>query len=129
MTAIKTWLIQNGLSLLLGGAGLGAVLLLAKKVLPGYLAGLMGKQLTKLESKFPEDKDLILALVKWAEKKIPERGQGKERMALVAAKLVQMFPVLKKQESLIAEVVEEAVWRMDEELKKQGQQEPPAPQA
>lgn len=118
MSGIVAFLSAKGVALA-SGAGLALLLGLAIKLVPKLLSNLLGKNLDKLLStQDPADKELLLALVKWAEKKIPEPGQGKARFDLVAAKLVAWFPVLKKSEAKISELIEAAVTAMDNELKK-----------
>lgn len=118
MTGIVAFLSAKGVALA-SGAGVALVLGLAIKILPKMLANLLGKKLDGLLStEDPADKELLLALVKWAEKKLPEAGRGKARYDKVAARLVLWFPLLAKQESKISELIENAVVAMDAELKK-----------
>lgn len=118
MAGIVAFLSAKGVALA-SGAGIALVLGLAIKIVPKLLANMLGKKLDGLLSTGdPADKELLLALVKWAEAKLPEPGQGKARFDMVAAKLVSWFPALKKQEAKISELIEAAVSAMDAELKK-----------
>lgn len=112
----------KGVSLALGALGAGAIFMALRKLLPDFLAKLVSGQVDRLlAAKDPEDKALVLAIVKWAEAKIPDRGLGHERYMLAADKLVAMFPALAKNRDDLAAIIEEGVARMDEELKKRGQ--------
>lgn len=103
------------------GAGVAGLVALLVKVAPGYLAKQVGASLDKsLNLSNPSDREFAMAVVKWVETKIPDRGMGGERYKLAASKLVAMFPVLASQQDSIRILIEEAVNRMDEELKKRG---------
>ena len=102
--------------------GLAAFFLAAKKFAPGLIAKQFGKFLDqKLSIQDSVDRDLILAIVKWAENKCPDRGKGSERYELAARKVVYYFPFLAGREADLKAIIEEAVARMDEELKKRSQ--------
>ena len=101
------------------GIGLAAVFGLGVKIGPKLIRSFMRKQMQKLfDGKSPEDKELILAIVKWAEKKIPDEGKGRYRYELVADKLISIFPILSSNRRVMADLIEQAVTAMDEELKK-----------
>jgi len=104
---------------LASGAGIALVLGLATKLLPKIIGNQVSKQLDKLlRLENPEDKELVLAIVKWVEIKLPDRGKGKERFALAAAMLTRLIPLLKGSEAKLAMLIEEGVHSMDESLKK-----------
>ena len=100
------------------GAGTltGLVLLLLKKKLPGLLANMFGKKLDKmLDIKNQHDRELILNLVKWAEKRIGDvKGTGKVKYAMVAKKLDEWLPG--NHEDRIRELIEAMVIKMKAEL-------------
>ena len=107
---------------LAGGIGVSAVLKLAKGRIGGIVSKLIGGKIKDvLNVNDPADRALILALVKYAEAKLPDAGSGKERFSLVASKIGAFFPVLHAHEKSISEVIEEAVRAMDDELKKASQ--------
>lgn len=114
----------------LAGAGLGAglALMLGKRFLPGFLAKHASAELIKLlnpNTTDPKEKELIhavvVALVRLAEYKIPDRGAGAARYQAVANKLCALVPVLHGQEDRIKELIEAGVAAVDDELKKAGQ--------
>ena len=99
--------------------GVVAAILALKKLAPGFVSKQVGSFLDiRLKTDDPVDKELAMAIVKWAEHKIPDRGMGRERYELAAKKLVEYMPFLKGRDSDLADIIEEAVARMDEELKK-----------
>ena len=100
------------------GIGLAAILGLGVKIVPKLIHSYIGKKMHNLfDGKLPEDRELILAVVKWAEKKIPNKGEGRHRYELVADKLISIFPILAKNRRVMADLIEQAVIAMDEELK------------
>jgi len=104
---------------LIGLAGVGGALMLAKRTLPKLAAKWAGKQVSKaLASQDKDDRELVLALVRWAEKKIPGPGKGKEKLALVTDKIVSMFPLSDRNKGNVREIIEESVYKMKEELGK-----------
>ena len=110
-----------------GALGLGGILILAKRFLPGILAKRASAELVKLmdpQSSDPKERELIkavvLALVRLAEYKIPDKGAGDARYKAVADKLCSLVPILRGQEDRLKELIESAVEAMDEELKKVG---------
>ena len=113
------------LAWVIGGLGVMALFPLIRKALGKFVSKQVGSQLGKLldpNTSDPKEKELIrdavLALVKLAEYKIPDKGKGQEKYEAVAHSLVKMIPILSKYEDKIAELIEEAVNKMDEELKK-----------
>ena len=113
------------LAWVIGGLGVMALFPLIRKALGKFVSKQVGSQLGKLldpNTSDPKEKELIrdavLALVKLAEYKIPDKGMGREKYEAVAHSLVKMIPILSKYEDKIAELIEEAVNKMDEELKK-----------
>lgn len=101
--------------------GVGATLVagLLVKVIPGIVSKQVGKKLDDLlDSDKPEDVEFLTALVKWVEIKTPDRGQGEEKFAKVVDKVVKMFPFMSSRKEQLATMIEEAVWRVDEELDK-----------
>lgn len=107
----------------IGGTALlsaGAIWAIKKYAIPGY-AKAVGRVLTKaLHPDNPDPelneriKDLALASVRLAEYCIPDRGKGIERFALVDGYLAKLHIPADIRKMLI----EEAVWTMDDELKK-----------
>ncbi len=102
---------------------LGAVAKFAPKFVGKKMGSLLGDAMEKVDDiKDPVEKklvqDIALAVVKWAEYKIPDRGQGRARYEAAAAKLCLMLPFLKGKDKLIADLIENAVAAMDAELKK-----------
>ena len=115
----------------IGWVGLGAaipvLMVIARKQLPKmagkWVAGLLGDGLGALDKiTDPKEKELVhaiaVAVVKWAEYKIPEKGQGRERYAAAAAKLCALLPFLRGRDADIATIIENAVAAMDDELKR-----------
>ena len=115
----------------LGAFSLVAIIPLVFMLGKKYLPRLAGKQVAdgikqgfgkidamedKIESKLL--KDIALAVVKWAEYKIPDKGQGRARFEIAANKLCSMLPFLKGRDKDIADIIESAVEAMDNELKK-----------
>lgn len=103
---------------MLAGAGIALALFAASKWGLDAWDRYVSKTLDHLlDLKNPEDRALVEALVLWAEVKIPDAGRGKEKYALVAHKLVTLFPAMSKYEARIGVLIEEAVKRLDENLK------------
>lgn len=103
-----------------GLLGFGVLLAALKKYLPGLVASLALKNFNKLlDVKDPADRDLVLALMIWAEKKIPDRGKGRERWEMVVSHAEKIFPGVSKHHKEFVDLVEELMSRLDEELKKQ----------
>lgn len=132
MGAIEAFL-AGKLAFVLGGVGIGLGLTLAGRLVPGLVSKFVGGQLVSLlniQTKDPVESklihDVVLALVRLAEYKIPEKGAGEARYKLVVDRLVALVPPLKGQEEKLAALIESAVAAMDAELKKAGEQ-PPLP--
>jgi hypothetical protein len=115
------------LGLLGMGAALPIAFMVAKKSLPKmagkWLSKVLGDGMESMDKiQDPVEKELVhniaFAVVKWAEYKIPDKGQGRARFELAAGKLTALLPFLKGRESDIATIIEGAVSAMDEELKK-----------
>lgn len=101
------------------GAGGALAFFLAKRAAPRIVSQYADKYLEKfLDAKNPEDRKLVKALVEWAEVKIPDRGKGRERYALVASKIVSILPFMAGSETRMTALIELAVAQMDDELKK-----------
>lgn len=109
------------------GAAIPLALILAKKQLPKlagqWVAKLLGEGMGPINDiKDAQEKELVhniaVAVVKWAEYKIPEKGAGAERYKTAAAKLCAVLPFLKGRDAEIATIIENAVAAMDAELKK-----------
>lgn len=121
---IWSWIVGN-ISGLVIGALVPAVIVFVSKKFPKYLGGLFSKALDKGFENIDKVKgaehallmDVAMALVKYAEYKIPDKGKGKEKYKNVAAWLCKIFPFLKGREEIIADVIENSVAIMDEELK------------
>ena len=112
------------------GAAIPLALMLAGKALPKaagkWASGLLGKGMAEMDKiEDPVEKELVhniaVAVVKWAEYKIPDKGQGRARFDAAAAKLCALLPFLKGRDKAIADIIENAVVAMDEELKKVAQ--------
>lgn len=114
-----------------GAAAIGAlialVLVYGKKYVPAVFGNAVARKLdealTNLDKiQDPKRKELVenLAydLVLLAEHEIPEAGQGRARYEAVAAKLVALVPAFKGQEKALTDVIEAAVTKMDDALKK-----------
>lgn len=101
------------------GMGGAALAVLISRIVPSLVGKWADKYLGKaLDVSNPDDKELVLALVKWAEKRVPESGQGKEKFAAVSAKIVAMMPVMKRYEDRLTVLIEESVEKLNQELKK-----------
>lgn len=113
---------------LVGGKALSLFLLLGGSAV---IFGFLKKTLRKMASSFTkkkiasildkddeDDRELALALMKWAEAKIPDKGKGKEKYELAAKKMGSLLPFLKKHEKKIAQLLESIVVAVDNELKK-----------
>ena len=100
------------------GIGLGMALKWAINAIPKMIDDIAGRYLDKaLDIRNPEDKELVLALVKWAEAKIPDRGKGVEKYKLVAKQIVKLIPMMSKHEDRISSMIEEGVSQLDDTLK------------
>lgn len=105
----------------LGAGAAAAAFPLIRRFVLKQIEKYVGKNLENfIDSSKPEDRELVLALVKWAEKKIPEKGAGTEKYDLVAKKLSSLFPLLKQYEEKVSELIEDAVLKLNEELQKSG---------
>lgn len=62
--------------------------------------------------------DIAIDVVKYAEYKLPDEGQGEEKYELAAGKLCNLLPFLKGREDDIEELIESAVKAMKVELKR-----------
>lgn len=115
----------------LGMLGIGVALplafMLGKKFIPKYFGGIFAKLLGKgMENvddiKDPVRKELVrniaYDLVKLAEYECPDKGQGRVRFEKVASWLCTTLPMLKGQDKALADIIEDAVAAMDNELKK-----------
>ena len=109
------------------GVAIPLVFVAGKKFLPKYFGGIVAKLLGKGLSEMDEIKDpvekilvqnIAVAVVKWAEYKIPDKGQGRARFETAAAKLCAMLPFLKGRDKDLADIIENAVVAMDDELKR-----------
>lgn len=108
-------------------AGLGILFVILKKVLPKYAGNAAAKGISEGFKNIdkigdPVEKELVhniaVAVVKWAEYKIPDKGQGRVRFDMAAAKLCALLPFLKGRDKDLADIIENAVVAMDNELKK-----------
>ncbi len=116
-----TGLLATGLGKFSAGALLGILLLMAKKKLPDLFGSMFGKYLGRLlDATDPDDQELVYALVAWAEKKIPGRGEGLKKYALVADTIVKYLPAMSKHRDTIHDLIEGMVLKMKGELKKRG---------
>lgn len=96
-----------------------ALLLAARQFLPPLLGRAAGAGVGYLLDHGDEaDDELVHALVVWAEKKLGGRGQGKEKFALVANRLIAIFPALDGKKERLVEIIERAVDRMEDEAEK-----------
>lgn len=104
--------------LALAGIGGAAAAALLARLIPKLIGKYAEQYLERaLDMRNAEDRELVMALVKFAEKKIPDAGTGKEKYRMVAAKIVRMLPVMKNHEERIGQMIEDAVSKLDKELK------------
>lgn len=76
--------------------------------------------------------DVVLALVRFAEKKLPDEGMGEARMRMVldtAESLPVVGAFVKANEEHVVAIIEEAVKKMDAEAKAVIAEPPPPPPA
>lgn len=117
------------LALLVGGpavaVGIAVAFPLVRRKWGDFIGGQARAALEKALNPNTEDivekeliEDAVLALVRLAEYKLPNKGAGGERFALAAAWLTNLIPILKGQEGHITALIEEAVVRMDSEALK-----------
>mgnify|MGYP001599034592 CR=1 FL=1 len=116
-------LLGGKLGLLAAGAGAALVLALGKKLIPNLVSKLVTNQLGKLlnpKTDDPKEKELIqnlvLALVRLAEYKLPDTGLGPNRKKAVLDALAKIG--LGKHADKIEELLEIAVKELDASLKK-----------
>lgn len=106
----------------------------AKKNLPKMLAGWAMKEIRLgLAGGGVEDPDVkellkvqVMALVKFAERKLPDEGMGEQRMEMILGLMLRIPLVgahLKGYEPQLRELIEECVKEMDAELKAFEQEE------
>lgn len=109
------------------GAAIPVVLMLGMKFVPKYFGGMAAKALGAGFSEMdkiadPVERQLVhniaVSVVKWAEYKIPDKGQGHARYYLAAKKLCALLPFLNGRDEQISDLIEGAVVAMDNELKK-----------
>lgn len=107
-------------------AVVGMAIGLAGKKLPKLLGSLLTKEIAKGFDKIGQIKDPVLKqlvdnwfldTVKIAEHMLPDAGQGRARFELVASWAVKAFPMLAGNEKALADLIENAVSKMDEALK------------
>lgn len=85
--------------------------------LPGLIARKFGSALDAALAQGDEnDDELVLAMVKWAEKKLPDPNTGKDKYRAVANLVAARFPLLKADQ--IEALIEETVSRMEAEAAK-----------
>ena len=117
-SAIGVW-VASHFGGLLAGAGAGvAVGFVGKYIVSTAIDKNLGQFLDKkmLDLKNPDDLRLCQEVLRWIEKKIPDAPDDKQG-DYVAAFVVKLLPLLKKQESKIADLVESAIAQLDQELK------------
>lgn len=136
MTAILA-VLGSKLGLLGVGALVPVVFMLGKKMLPKYFgsmaAKLLGQGFSEMEKiQDPIEKILVqniaVAVVKWAEYKIPDKGMGHARYDLAAKKLCSMLPFLAGRDEDISDIIEAAVVAVDDQMKNAAINPPAAPQ-
>ena len=119
--------VTNQLGGIAFGLAIPLVFILAKKWIPKsvakYVAKYLGEGFGKIdELEDPNERQLVyniaLAVVKWAEYKIPDPGQGELKYDIAAEKLCSILPFLKGREDDIEALIEASVKAMDLELKK-----------
>lgn len=125
MDSIKMWAVG-----IVAGLVVGAALTWAKKRLPEMIAGYAAKRIDDaLAAGDDADDELVLALCRWAEKKVtkefPDGLPGDMKYKLVADKLVALMPIsirpfISSRSEKIAEVIEANVSRLKTELSKYG---------
>lgn len=129
MTALMTFL-STKLGIAASGLVASVILWITAKAFPAFAVRKLSEQLNKLfESKDPDFKEWLLATVKYAEKKFPDRGAGKQRMDFVVKLLTMGFSKYLKADQIMVIVsgIEEAIFRMDDELKKTLKEKSPFP--
>lgn len=95
---------------MLGAAAAFALPFLLTK-LPDWLASEEDKLLTKaLEQLGPDDEELVLAMVKWAERKVPGSNLGHVKYRAVAEMVSARFPLISADK--LVQMIESAVDKM-----------------
>ena len=89
---------------------------LVGKAMGLLIKGLRGEGVEDADVKAFEH-DVVLAFVRLAEAKLPDGGLGADRKAWATGRIVQCFPWLKGQEKQLSDLIDNAVNRMDVELK------------
>lgn len=115
---------------LAGASALGGILLAKAAPLARPLFGkLVKSQLDRIlapDLADPKEKELLRQLVvsamAYAEYKIPDRGQGEAKKALVIASLSKFVPGVAAQ--VVGDLIEEAFESLDDELKKRLESKP-----
>ena len=103
-----------------GGVGLTLGLWAAKKWLPSLLRRFIAKEVTQAldAAKNPEDKELVLAVLKWVEAKLPGADRGKEKAAMAADKLIAIIPALASQKESLSATIEAVFAEAKDEIHK-----------
>lgn len=103
---------------------LGAAVKFMPKLVSKQVRAALGSAVEKIEDiEDPVERalvqDIAFSVVKWAEYKIPDKGQGRARFELASAKLCALLPFLKGKEKMVADLIEDSVAAMDKVLKEQ----------
>ena len=126
MESILNWLGPKVSGLLVGMA-IPLIFIALKKFIPKFIGKIFTKNLEKTFGNIdaiqnPKRKaimlKIVLGFVELAEYELPDKGMGKERYNLVAEKICKIFPFFQNYKEKLAEIIEESVRIMDEELKK-----------
>lgn len=129
MGTFTAFLTSKGVGIL-SAAGGSLLLWILAKSLPSFAARKAAQALENLLKTSDSDfKEWLLATVKYAEKKFPNRGEGKQRLAFAVKLLTMNLSKFLKQDQIekIMTAIEEAIYLMDEELKKAIEKNKPAP--
>jgi len=101
------------------GIGLSVVLYIAGKRLPKLLTKYTSRLVDEALEAGDDDLDeVIYALCKYAEKKIPDKGKGAEKYALVAGAVSSALPIMKDKPKKLAKLIQKSARAVDDELKK-----------
>lgn len=118
LLALKAFLAAKA-GIVAGSAVLGMGLMFLPKMINGWIdrkvGGFLDGQLLSLDN--PDDQRFAFELIRWVEKKVPDAGKGKEKADLAAGMIVRIFPPLKKHKEKLSNIIESAVYKLNEELK------------
>ena len=125
-------LIRDNAALGLLGIGTAALAMFGPKIIRSLVAKEVGKLMTAALNPKTEDqkkKQLIVDLVKAASRlaayELPNRGHGPERKNALQAHLEKFLPA--KQSEVVAQLLDEAIDTIDDELEEVAKEDPIAP--